>query len=258
MHGKNPDIATQVRVGEGGISMAKKIIRGSVIGGFLGIVFGLALSYVIFFVKLYNNNKDTIAQTIKGSPYVSVMSTDDAENVSEEVLLRFHVRANSNSDDDIALKYDVRDAVLEYISSDMGEEYSREELMEYLGENIDEVQEIAEGVILEEGYTYPVDVYISNDYFPMRQYGEIVIPAGNYDAFRVDIGEAEGENFWCLLYPMMCYPIDGGAALSMQDGERLSEELGEEEYGRLFSDMDPEDNEVEIRFRLLDLIRDIN
>lgn len=235
--------------------MAKKLIRGTVVGGMLGIVCGLLLSYTVFFVKQYTGSKETYARDIEGSPYISVMSTDST--TMEDVFLRFHVRANSNSDEDIALKYEVRDAVLDYLDASIDDDAERDEVINYINDNLDEIKKLCQKTIVEAGYTYPVNVYITNDYFPMRQYGEMVIPAGDYDALRIDIGEAKGENFWCLLYPMMCYTIDSGAVVSRDDEERLSDCLSDEEYEALFIDMDTGDNDVEIKFKLIDWISTI-
>lgn len=274
--------------------MAKKIIRGTLVGGFLGIVCGLALSYVTFFVKVYNRGEETISEQIAGSPYISVMSMDNnatayydlgdavaeddmeveitpdpclpgrdvdinppACDDLEDIILRFHVRANSNSEEDLELKYAVRDAVLKKIGTELDGDYTRDEVLAYVTEHMDEIEDIATGVLRDAGYDYPVEVYISNDYFPIRQYGEMVLPAGNYQALRVDIGAAEGENFWCILYPMMCYTLDSGAVVSHEDEEVLEEVLSEEDYRKLFVDCDTGDNTVEIRFKFLDWIEEM-
>ena len=274
--------------------MAKKIIRGTLVGGFLGIVCGLALSYVTFFVKVYNRGEETISEQIAGSPYISVMSMDNnatayydlgdavaeddmeveitpdpclpgrdvdinppACDDLEDIILRFHVRANSNSEEDLELKYAVRDAVLKKIGTELDGDYTRDEVLAYVTEHMDEIEDIATGVLRDAGYDYPVEVYISNDYFPIRQYGEMVLPAGNYQALRVDIGAAEGENFWCILYPMMCYTLDSGAVVSHEDEEILEEVLSEEDYRKLFVDCDTGDNTVEIRFKFLDWIEEM-
>lgn len=274
--------------------MAKKIIRGTVIGGFLGIVLGLALSYVTFFVRTLNQGEETVSEQIAGSPYVSVMSmdnqaaayydmgdalTDDYAGLDimpdsclpgvevdvnppacdelEDVILRFHVRANSNSTEDLELKYEVRDAVLKALNRELGDDYSRDEVLAYITEHTAELEDIAREVLEDAGCDYPVNVYMSNDYFPIRQYGELVLPAGNYQALRIDIGAAEGENFWCILYPMMCYTLDTGAVVSQEDEETLEEMLSEEDYRKLFVDCDTGDNTVEVRFKLLDWIEDM-
>lgn len=290
--------------------MTKKIIRGTLIGGFLGIVGGLGLSYALLLAKTINKSNDMSSAEIAGTPYVEAMSPalltsgtqgtgqadiwlpqGDAYNAEDmyasydglsehvggdimpdqcargadvdfnppecqdlqEIVLRFHVRANSNEEEDILLKYEVRDAVLKQIEKDLNEDYTRDEVLAYMKEHMDEMEETASKVVKKAGYDYSVRVYLTNDYFPIRQYGEMVLPAGNYQALRIDIGAAEGENFWCILYPMMCYTLDSGAVVSHADGERLSEELSEEDYRRLFIDCDTEDNEVKVRFKLLEL-----
>ncbi|MGN0151673.1 MAG: stage II sporulation protein R [Wujia sp.] len=265
--------------------MAKKIVRGMLIGGFLGIVFGLAGSYILFFIRTAGKDEETLARQIAGSPYISAMETDaySGENeISlpeimpdpcalgqdvnyqppecddlEDVILRFHVRANSNSAEDLALKYDVRDAVLMLIGEENSGDCSRDEILEYISEHVDEIRDTAAKVIEEAGYDYDVNVYIANDFFPIRQYGELVLPAGNYQALRIDIGAAEGENFWCILYPMMCYTIDSGAVVSREDEKKLEENLSEEDYRKLFVDCDTGDNEVVVRFKFVDWLKHI-
>ena len=170
----------------------------------------------------------------------------------QDIILRFHVRANSNSEEDIALKYTVRDAVLTELGGELTGDKSREEVMSYLNDNLDRIEKIALDTIHEEGYDYTVKVYIADDYFPIRQYGELVLPAGVYQALRVDIGLAEGENFWCILYPMMCYTVDSGAVISKGDEEKLEDALTEEQFKKLFVDRDVEDNDIEVRFKLLE------
>ncbi len=183
---------------------------------------------------------------------MSASAIEETYNNVQDVLLRFHVKANSDSEEDIALKYKVRDAVLAQFDSQLQEFASKEEAISYLEENITQIKEIADNTIAENGYSYETKVYVTNDYFPMRQYGELIIPAGYYQALRIDIGMAQGENFWCILYPMMCYPIDGGAVITEEGGKRLKRELSEEEYEKLFVDKEIRKDEIEIRFKFLE------
>lgn len=247
--------------------MATRIARGALIGVFLGVVGGISLSYGIHFLRLLKISKANY-QTSD----VSLVENADSESMEEaafafneyetpycdsleDAILRFHVRANSNSEADLALKYRVRDDILMRIGGELSGDKTREEIMEYLNDNLDYVKEIAEQTIREAGYNYKVRVYISKDYFPIRQYGELVLPAGEYEALRVDIGEARGENFWCILYPMMCYPMEAGAVVSKEDGEKLQEVLGEEDYEKLFVDHDEDkDNKVKVKFKLLEVL----
>lgn len=238
--------------------MYKKIVRGSVIGIFLGVSFGICISYGIRLKQLAekrNNSYDVVGQQSKQVIEISENNENEYGEYCDDlqdVVLRFHVKANSNSDADISLKYSVRDAILYEYGAVLQSDMTREEVVNYLEEELDHIKEVAERTIDNLGYNYDVNVYISNDYFPIRQYGEMIFPAGYYEALRVDIGAAEGENFWCLLYPMMCYPLDTGAVISKEDEETLREVLSEEDYDKLFIKREVKSEEVKIKFKFLE------
>jgi stage II sporulation protein R len=263
-------------------SMGLRIARGGVIGIFIGVVAGIVIPTAMHWKNIVEN-KEKIAEVI-GNKVIETFSyvdlydeiageaygggSDNADAVCsslEDVILRFHVRANSNSDEDIALKLAVRDAVL----MDMGEKLGsfgeglqsemvsaglsgRDEVLAYLEGNLDEIEKIAKNVITNNGYDYEVNAYISEDYFPIRQYGELTLPAGEYTALRIDIGKAAGENFWCLLYPTMCYTVDSEAFVSKEGEGRLRQELTEEDYDRLFVKKDLEKGQLNVKFKVLE------
>ncbi len=246
--------------------MGKRIARGAIIGIFLGVIGAIAIGNIMYFNRIMNykneeyNDLEGIVVDVSDEGYETQESfSEGAGNYGvecddlQDVVLRFHVRANSNSDEDISLKYSVRDAILFEYGDILQSDMTRDEVFSYLAGELEHIKEIATLTLNNLGYNYPVKVYFSTDYFPIRQYGEMVFPAGYYDALRVDIGKAEGENFWCILYPMMCYTLDSGAVLSSEDGEKLKEALGEEEYNKLFlkRDIDEED-EVKIKFKFLE------
>lgn len=243
--------------------MSKRIIRGAFVGIFLGVCFGICLTYALRIRELAKErHSEYVTVNQRGQDIIEANTDAGAigNNVGEEcrdlmdVILRFHVKANSNSDEDLAIKYAVRDAIIYSYQDVLQGDMTRQEVMEYLGDNLENIKLLAEDTIESLGYTYPVRVYLSNDYFPMRQYGELVFPAGYYDALRVDIGEAQGENFWCILYPMMCYPLDTGAVLSREDEKELERVLSPEEYERLFIEREPEKKDIKIRFKFLEWI----
>lgn len=236
------------------VDMVKRICRGSVIGIFLGVCGGIIFAYVFRIKELAekrNNSLEQIGDNMVVEANVEESAYGPECTNLQDVILRFHVTANSNSDEDMGLKFSVRDAILYEFGDIMQSDMSREQVISYLEDNLDRIQEVAELTLYNLGYSYPVKVYISNDYFPIRQYGEMVFPAGYYDALRVDIGNAQGENFWCVLYPMMCYPLDAGAVLSKEDGEVLREVLSEEDYEKLFIDRD-ESKDINIKFKFLE------
>ena len=236
--------------------MVKKLVRGSVIGIFLGVSIGIIVTYGVRIKQIAEMRNSSFAMVEQRGRDVVETNSDitygERCDDLQDVVLRFHVKANSNSDEDIALKYAVRDAILNRYQDVLQSDMSREEVISFLEDNLVEIAQLAKNTMYGLGYAYDVKVYISHDYFPIRQYGELVFPAGYYDALRVDIGQAEGENFWCLLYPMMCYPLDAGAVVSNEDEENLKEKLSEEEYEKLFVKRDTEDKDVKIRFKFLE------
>ena len=127
------------------------------------------------------------------------------ETISDRVL-RVHVLANSDSQEDQALKLKVRDKVLEcsaYMLDDAQDLNQAEALTE---QNLQDIQKVAQEEVYRQGYDYPVKVELTNMHFNTRVYETVTLPAGEYDALRVSIGEAQGHNWWCVMFPPMCLP----------------------------------------------------
>ena len=130
------------------------------------------------------------------------------ESVRENVV-RLHILANSDSAEDQALKLKVRDAILE-ASADWQEiAATPEEALALAEKRLPELQAVAEQTVAAEGYDYPVKAEVCRMYFTTRQYDTVTLPAGQYDAVRVAIGEAEGQNWWCVMYPPLCVGAAG-------------------------------------------------
>ncbi len=149
-----------------------------------------------------------------------------SEDISEAVI-RFHVLANSDTDFDQSLKLEVRDGILEYLSEDMQECKSRDEAEEYLSAKMAEIAKVAEKIIEAEGYDYDVKAELSNEYYPVRYYGNAVFPEGDYLSLRVTIGEGEGHNWWCVMYPPLCL---NGEGIACADTDMLKDVLTDEGY----------------------------
>lgn len=122
-----------------------------------------------------------------------------------ENILRFHVIANSNTAQDQALKLKVRDAVGCKISELANLSESAEETAEIVSQHSDEIIETAKDCIKKEGYEYSVRIEIGEFYFPTKHYTKMSLPAGDYEAVRIIIGEGLGENWWCVLFPPLCF-----------------------------------------------------
>ena len=120
-------------------------------------------------------------------------------------VVRFHVLANSDTTADQNLKLDVRDVVLSAFGEKLESCSSKGESMALLAAYKEEIRQTAAAEIARQGYDYPVSVSLVREDFPEKTYGNLVFPAGVYDAVRIEIGEAKGHNWWCMLYPSICF-----------------------------------------------------
>lgn len=181
------------------------------------------------------------------------IENSDAYRIQKEIaqeIIRFHVRANSDSDADQQLKLKVKDEIVKFLTIRLKNASSLDEARNILYDVKDEIAEIAIGVIRDNGYNYNVDVYFENAYFPMKMYGDMTFPPGEYEAFRVDIGDACGKNWWCVLYPPLCFVDSTYSVVPDETKNRFSEVLSDEAYNAITMD-DIEDNTYEFRFRFL-------
>ena len=151
------------------------------------------------------------------------------KKLAEEVL-RFHVLANSDRDEDQALKMKVKEAVISYMKKELPDVRSVEETKRWTKSHEEDLEGVARKVIAEEGYDYGVKAALTTSYFPDKTYGDVTFPAGYYEALRIEIGEASGHNWWCVLYPNLCF-IDAVHAVVPEEGKKeLKAVLEEEEY----------------------------
>lgn len=181
---------------------------------------------------------------------------EDTIRSPEDVIVRFHVRANSDSEEDLALKYEVRDAVLAELADGLKTVEDDGAALRYIMQKLPDIRQAARAVVDEAGYDYTISAYIVREEFPIREYGELVLPAGTYRALRVDIGAAKGENFWCMLYPMMCYTMDAGAVVDSEDAKKLAQALDEESYEKLFVKRDAKPGDVKVKLKILEWLQD--
>ena len=122
-----------------------------------------------------------------------------------EKLIRFHVIANSDSEDDQELKLKVRDAVIAYLEPKLEKSSSIEESEEIIKGEYKNLEKISKNIIDENGYTYNVAIGLKYSNFPAKQYSSVVLPAGEYKALKIVIGEGKGKNWWCVMFPPLCF-----------------------------------------------------
>lgn len=176
--------------------------------------------------------------------YVSAVSTDISNSV-----FRLHVIANSNSDEDQALKYKVRDNLLNYMNNICNDCTSKEEAICIVSEHQNEFKQVALNTIKNEGYLYDVKIEIGNFEFPTKQYGDISLPAGFYDALKVEIGKAEGRNWWCVMFPSLCFVDISSGIVPEESKKDLQNVLSDEEYAII---SDNSNYGIKFKFKLLE------
>lgn len=165
------------------------------------------------------------------------------QEISHQVL-RLHVLANSDRRQDQEQKIRVRDGILETLEPLLASAQSAGETRSLVEENLDQVEEAARQVLEAEGSDRTVQAEISREWFPERTYGAYTLPEGEYEALRVEIGHGNGHNWWCILYPGLCF---SGAVRPVEEDENVFEGvLSEEAY-----DFIRHPAETKIRFRWL-------
>lgn len=197
--------------------------------------------FILFLLLLYT--------LICAFSYVNAVSTDISNSV-----FRLHVIANSDSVEDQNLKYVVRDNVLKYMNEIAKNVTSKEEVIKLITEHKNDFYDIAIQTIRDEGYDYDVNINIGNFEFPTKTYGDISLPAGCYDALRIEIGTASGKNWWCVMFPPLCFVDVTSGIVDNESKELMQENLTDEEYSIISSD----NTEFKLKFKFIELLQNVN
>ncbi len=197
--------------------------------------------------------------------YSCFISADSAGVLSNEDFIRFHVVANSNTLEDQELKLIVRDGLLKSINEGLVAEtmaiadtaQSKVTLdinrsKEFIEENLTELEKKARGILSKQGCNYPVKANLDVAWIPQKTYGNVTFPAGNYNALTVTIGQGQGENWWCVLFPPLCLigltPESDG---EMEDLYR--EAILDDKYSALLEESE-KPKTLELKFKVLELL----
>ena len=153
---------------------------------------------------------------------LAVLPVHSESNVYESVL-RLHVIANSDSDEDQALKLLVRDAVLLEAQDILKDTSSREDAERIIAQSTGRLRLAAEKTVRENGYSYPVAIALGKENYPTKSYESCAFPAGEYTSLQILIGDASGQNWWCVLFPPLCLSgatdKDAFASVGITDGQ---------------------------------------
>ncbi len=180
--------------------------------------------------------------------YASSVSSDISDSV-----FRLHIVANSDSDEDQALKLLVRDNVLDYMKEIASDVSSKDEAISVISEHLNDFYDIAIQTIRGEGYDYDVCLTIGEFDFPTKEYGDISLPAGIYDALKIEIGNAEGHNWWCVMFPTLCFVDVSSGSLDNDSKDVLESSLTDEEFSLISEDS----FEVNFKFKVVEFFENI-
>ena len=169
--------------------------------------------------------------------WLAGLAADDealASRLGRQVL-RFHVIADSNDPNAQSLKLSVRSFLLDRIYEDVGESASKEEILDYLAGSEESLIKETNEFIRLHGGTYEASLEIRESYFPTKVYGDMVFPAGNYESVKVILGQGKGRNWWCVLYPSLCFVSDTQAVVPEASKQQLKNVLTEDDFQSLLS-----------------------
>lgn len=174
--------------------------------------------------------------------YANSIHTNLYDNV-----IRLHIIANSDSKTDQQIKFIVRDRVLEYVHTLLPNSASLKDCKNIILENLDAINQVALQTVQELGYSYTVTSSFGESFFPLKKYGDVSLPSGNYQAIRIVLGEGDGKNWWCVMYPPLCFVDMENGIVPEESKKQLQASLSPDSYEIITSDSD-----VEIRFKIVD------
>ncbi len=214
------------------------------------------LKKISFWYK--KDKKIIIASVLAGIFFTIGYGLYESKNYSDRIqgdisnqVIRFHVKANSNYEHDQQLKIAVKEKVLDTFAVYLNEAETIEDTRNFLQKNIENIKICALEEIRRQGYDYTVDVSLTKDIFPTKTYGDISIPSGEYEALRIDIGNAEGNNWWCVMFPPLCYVDITHENLTDETKDKFKNLLAEEEY-ELISINSSSNPELKIKFKIVE------
>ena len=212
--------------------------------------------------KLYEVEKNN-----KNEDGIRTLNYDEVK----DSLIRFHVIANSDNEEDQNLKLKVKNKVIDYLYPYLNNSQSLDESRQIIKDRMQEVKKLAEEVIKDNNYEYDIQVELSRENFPDKSYGNITLPQGNYEAFRIIIGDGQGKNWWCVMFPPLCFVDESKAEVeydktenkinSKKDNLNLQIELnsdGNKSEGLdKQNDKDKNENNIQIKFKIVEILKNL-
>lgn len=189
--------------------------------------------------------------------YIALLSFNYSKAISSNLsdsVFRLHIIANSDSSADQELKLKVRDKIIEYMNTLTSNSSDKKDVISMVNNHLDSFKEIALNTIKENGYNYDLNIEIGNFHFPTKSYGDISFPAGNYDALKIEIGDAIGQNWWCVLFPPLCFVNSSTGVVPADSKNTLKENINSESYEIISEGNNSNDNtsDIKIKFKIIE------
>lgn len=180
-----------------------------------------------------------------------------ASNISnslENNIFRLHIIANSDSIEDQSLKLKIRDNIISYLEKICDNCKSKTDFKDVINNNLDNLKQIAENTVNECGFNYKIKLEIDNFYFPTKEYGNISLPAGYYDGLKIKVGNAIGQNWWCSLFPPLCFTDISSGIVEDEAKDNLEKNLSKEEFSIISSS----NSIYKLKFKLIEFLNEKN
>ena len=184
---------------------------------------------------------------------VSLRDVYQNRNSYKNELIRFHVIANSDSPQDQALKLKVRDEVIEKMNPKFEKSSSIEETRKIISDNLNLMKDIAQNEVKRLNSDYDVNVEFGMDNFPTKSYGNFTLPAGEYQTAKIVIGEGKGQNWWCVMFPPLCFIDITNGLTNDRSGEELKSILSEDEYNMIVTAKSEEEVPLKLKFKVVEI-----
>jgi len=220
--------------------------------------------------KSIGSNLSELGKNTENEDKIRNLNYDDVK----DSLIRFHVIANSDNEEDQNLKLKVKNKVIDYLYPYLNDSQSLDESRQIIKDRMQEVKKLAEEVIKDNNYKYRIQVELSRENFPDKSYGNITLPQGDYEAFRIIIGDGQGRNWWCVMFPPLCFVDESKAEVeydkteekinSKKNNSNLEMKLNSdgnksEELDTQNDDNDKQNNknDIQIKFKIVEILKSI-
>lgn len=211
---------------------------------------------IFFLISIYTISFSMLLAGMKFfHPTVTKSSAQIQENIADKII-RLHVIANSEAEIDQSLKLKVRDGIIGQLQKSMEGIEVVSDAEKLLSSQKSNIKKSAMDIIAENGSDYTVNVSLEKRYFPVKSYGDLVFPSGDYKALCVEIGKAQGRNWWCVLFPSLCFVDETYAVVPDSSKEKLRKSLSSEEYKSLIKDVKDTEDVKDRRFFMRSAIYD--